>query len=125
MQLDSFISETLKGIIKGIKDTQDFAKQHDAVVNPYFHPIQKDRLLVLYDEQGQHPRAVNQINFDVAVTASEEKTASGGGGINVISVKIGAELLNKDEKQVVSRVQFSTYIVLPNMEMPLSPLPSR
>jgi hypothetical protein len=120
MQLDKFISETLKGIIKGIKDTQEFAKENDAVVNPYLHPLHKEKMLVLYDEQGKDPRALNQINFDIAITATEESTTTGGGGINVLSLKIGGELSDKDGKQSVSRVQFNTYVVLPNMEMPVS-----
>jgi hypothetical protein len=34
MQLDEFVSETMKAIIKGVKDSQEFAKANRAVVNP-------------------------------------------------------------------------------------------
>jgi hypothetical protein len=34
MQLDEFISETLKAIIKGTKDAQEFAKANRGIVNP-------------------------------------------------------------------------------------------
>ena len=125
MNLDEFISETLKGIVKGVKDAQQFAKDNDAVINPYLHQNHKAQTMVLYDEHGMEPRALYQLNFDIAVTASEESEKSGHGGINVLSMKFGGDLSNKGLAQSVSRVQFTLFVVLPNVEMPFKPLSER
>src|ERR1022692_4176987 len=108
MELDKFITGTITAIIKGIKDSQDYAKDNYAVVSPYLHLIhrEKNNAMVAFDEQGKDPRAISQLRFDIAVTATEESAKSGHGGINVMSLKLGGELANKDSNQTVSRVQF-------------------
>jgi hypothetical protein len=118
MNLDEFLSETLKGIIKGVRDAQEFAKDNDAVVNPYLHERQKSEAMILFNESGYQPRALYKLQFDIALTASEETGKSGHGGINVMSIKLGGELSSKGTEQTVSRVQFPLYVVLPSTIMP-------
>ena len=119
MNLDEFLSETLKGIIKGVKDAQQFAEDNDAVINPYLHERHKVDTMILFNEQGYNPRALYKLQFDIALTASEETGKSGHGGINVMSIKLGGELSTKGTEQTVSRVQFPLFVVLPSTIMPI------
>ena len=119
MKLDEFISESLKSLIKGIKDSQEFAKQNGAIINPEFDnrttiekAIEKTNVLFFEDRDGAIAASV--IDFDIAVTASTQQGAEMGAGITVLSLNIGG---NKNEKQIeetVSRIKFSVNIVLPS-----------
>lgn len=37
MDLKEFVSETLKEIIAGIKDAQEYAKENGSIINAYFY----------------------------------------------------------------------------------------
>lgn len=116
MQLDTFISETLKSIIKGVKDTQDFAQQNGARINPHIGKWDMEKVTTVYFGNEEGARFVSAIDFDIAVTTSSEKETGGQGGINVLSLSLGGKLNDKDINETVSRIKFRVNVVLPNTQ---------
>ncbi|HTC01396.1 MAG TPA: hypothetical protein VK705_12010 [Ferruginibacter sp.] len=115
MNLDEFISETLKGIVKGIKDSQDFAKENGARINPHVGKWDQNKMLTVFYMDEEFPRAVSTINFDIAVTTANEQGTEGKAGINVLSFGIGGKLSDTDKKETISRIKFEVNVVLPNV----------
>ena|SRR5256885_2815281 len=116
MQLDTFITETLKSIIKGVKNAQGFAQDNGARVNPHIgkHDVNKFATVYFGDEEGA--RFVSAVDFDIVVTTSSEKKAGGHGSIKVLSVKLGGKLTDKDNNETVSKIKFRVNLVLPNVK---------
>ena len=73
-------------------------------------------MLTTYYGKEEGARAVSTIDFDIAVTTSNEQEAGGHGGINVLSVKIGGKLSDKDREETMSRIKFSINVALPNVK---------
>lgn len=113
MQLDEFVSETLKAIIKGTKDSQEFAKQNRAIVNPRI-PGPADRPNLIRIEKDEDSSVISHIEFDVAVTASSKQETGVSGGINVLSINLGGKKEDTDLHQTVSRIKFTITVALPS-----------
>lgn len=101
MDLKEFVSETLREIIEGVKESQEFAAQKGAVVAPY-HDYQKT------------------VEYDVAVTAAEGKEAGAKAGISVWSIGAGGNVKTENTNTTVSRIKFSIPIELPKGSQPPS-----
>ena len=112
MQLDEFITETLKSIIKGIKDSQDFAKDNGSIVNPLKNRYSEGtHIKVGNRDEGT---VVSHIEFDIAVTASTKQESGVSGGINVLSLNIGGKTSEIENNQTISRIKFSLEVLLPS-----------
>ena len=89
MQLDKFLSETLRGIVAGVGDANSKLKK---------------KQFVIYNSRE------NVIEFDVAVTASEGKTevveGSLGAGINIFGFKLLGKQSNSKSDKSISRLRF-------------------
>lgn len=98
MELQEFIKETLVAIHRGVKAANDEIPSDDG--RKYYLIMaggsEKDRL----------------IEFDVALTASNEKGSKAGAGINVVSVSLGGSKQSTISQSTVSRVKFT---VQPNI----------
>jgi hypothetical protein len=116
MELDKFISNTLKSIIKGIKESQDFANENGARINPYVGKWDFEKSPTVYYKNQDEARAVSKIDFDIAVTTSNTQETGGEGGINVYTLKLGGKLSDKEINESISRIKFSLNVVLPNVE---------
>lgn len=116
MELDKFITETLNAIVKGIKESQNFAQQNGARINPHVGKWDQEKVTTTYFGNEEGARSVSTIDFDVAVTSSNEKESGGQGGINVLSLNIGGKIADKDIKETVSRIKFSINVALPNVK---------
>ena len=114
MELNKFITESLNSIIKGIKDSQDFASENGAVINPLIGNWDLEKTMTTYNKEKEGAIGISTINFDVAVSLSKEQETGAKGGINVMSLNIGGNLSDKDIKETVSRIKFSINVVLPN-----------
>ena len=120
MELSTFITETLNSITKGIKDSQPFALENGAIVNPILHPADKasDLLVLLKNVEGARP--VTKVDFDISVTV--ESSTSGGikGGINVYAISLSAKKADNEKSESISRIKFSINTVFlcsdPNSE---------
>lgn len=115
MKLDEFITDTLKSIIKGVKDSQEFAQENGARVNPHIGNWDKTKILTTYYGREEGARVISTIDFDIAVTASNSQETGGEGGINVFSVKLGGKLTDAEKNETVSRIKFSLNVTLPNV----------
>lgn len=116
MELQYFLSETLKQIIKGIQDAQEFVEKggQGAKVNPR-------GITALKSEHGRpQPHDINtklpieRVEFDVAITASDSVEKSGGGGLRVWALNVGGKAGTSSENTTISRVRFGVSIVLPD-----------
>lgn len=112
MELDAFISETLKSLIKGIKDAQDFATQNNAIVNPTILNNYTPPHSAYLDHEGLR-KAVTKIDFDVAVTVSSQQETGMNGGIKIMAINLGGKAADTSLNEVASRLNFSVHIVLP------------
>ena len=116
MELDKFITEALNAVVKGVKNSQDFAKENGARINPYVDKWDFDKTKTTYFGREEGARAISTIEFDIAISSSNEQENGIKGGINVMSVNFGGNLSDKDIKGTVSRIKFSIDVVLPNVK---------
>ena len=108
MDLKEFVSETLKEIIAGVKDAQEYAKENGACVNPTeFGTLAKPEHVI--DMGDGKSSIVQPISFDICV--SDKRTKSGKGGIEIVSG--GYE----GTKATENRVKFSVAVALPRMNV--------
>ncbi len=108
VKLKDFVSGTLKNIIVGVEDAQKASKEKGAIINPrdYFEDHTKKHIY-------QAGRLVEHVEFDVAVTTSEEKESKGGLGVFVAGIGVGAQGKSDSLSSSVSRIKFSVPVVLP------------
>mgnify|MGYP003625541829 CR=1 FL=1 len=112
MQLDEFISKSLKSIIKGTKEAQSFAKENGAIINPYVGKWDYDKInkakqvLNLSDDEFK--------GICLAVEEMKNKETGGEAGINVYSLKLGGKASDKETNESISRIKFSLTAMLPN-----------
>lgn len=108
MDLRKFIAETLTQIVCGIKDAQenmvDFQKEKESEYTaPYINP----------NPVSEHHKKLSEIEFDVAVTVSDGKSAEGGGGLSVMGVSLGGKGTSEQTNSSVSRIKFSIPVSYP------------
>lgn len=106
MELQKFVSETLKAIIAGVKDAQVFAEENDACINPYDFGICKPEHII--DLGNGNVSIVQPVSFDLCV--EETSKSNGKAGIQVISGGF------EDTSNTISRLQFSIAVSLPRMK---------
>ena len=115
MELDKFITETLNAVVKGVKNSQDFAKENGARINPHVGKWDLDRTKFTFFGKEEGARTISSIEFDVAISSSNEQENGIKGGINVMSLNFGGNVSDKDAKETVSRIKFAIDVVLPNV----------
>lgn len=113
MELRDFISSTLTQLIDGISNAQEYAQSKGAKINPV------DKFSSNFDKMSRTEgklELVHIIDFDVAVTVSENKQLQGGIGIVVPELSIGYQSSINNQKSAVSRIQFSIPVILPTQK---------
>jgi len=111
MLLQQFISKTLKDIIDGITDAQKYASEKGAEINPTIESPNADNKRILYNySQGL---VVSEIEFDVAVTTSDEKKTQGGISVFAGAINLGSRGQSEAQNTSVSRIKFSIPIQFP------------
>ena len=117
MELDEFISTSLKSIIKSINDTTEFAESNGAIVNPVIMERieDHDQNSSIWRKDGRDGRRfLTKIDFDVAVSASNEEGNKIGGGLKVQVFNLGASSNETEVNQTTSRIKFSLNVALPH-----------
>lgn len=105
MDLKEFVAETLKQVIDGVKEAQSHASQNGAMVAPGLfysnvnEPMEKSKL--------------QDVAFDVAVTAQKSNEEEGKVGLKIPYFNIGGRVSEGQENATVSRIQFNVEIMLP------------
>eukprot|EP00752_Nemacystus_decipiens_P017586 g15759.t1 len=115
MQLQQFVRETLVQVIRGIQEAAE-----DVGI-----PAKAETLVPIVGyafSRGANVREIStlqDIEFDVAVVASESNSKSdgGGGGISVVGLQIGGrtEAEKARATETTSRVRFSVPVQLPGI----------
>ena len=118
MDLGTFISGSLAGIIDGVCDAQVHAKEKGALVSPLGVHIAGDFAgpYVLPGVLGQDAAQVQTVEFDVAVAVTKETEAKGG--IAVVYAILGAsgQARMQEGTGETARLKFSVPIVLPHQK---------
>jgi sulfite reductase beta subunit-like hemoprotein len=111
MELKTFVAETLKQLIDGVKSSQEYAQKEGAVINPNEQlRFSSNHKCAISGTTGQQ---VQIIDFDVAISAQESDQYKGGFGIFVGAVGIGTQGHAEFTDSTVNRIKFSLPIVLP------------
>jgi len=110
MELKEFIYQTIKSIIEATAETQIFARKLGAKVNP---PItfRTDQGMQLWDKDEGQP--IQQVEFDVTITASKDKNTKGGIGISIANIGLKSQGASGSQKGSADRIKFSIPIMLP------------
>jgi hypothetical protein len=103
MNLQVFVEETLKQLIAAVKNSQKFAKDNNARVIP-------DNAGTEHALSG-HP--VNNVEFDVAITVTEESETKGGLGVAIATFAIGSTGQTSNANSTISRIKFTLPIGWP------------
>jgi len=101
MKLSTFISETLKEIVDGVKDAQNYTKEHGAVINP-------DKGFI-----GSNDKPTQEVNFEVAVTTESASGAEGGIAVFTGVFGVGTKGKTANSDGTVSKIKFTVPIQLP------------
>lgn len=117
MDIQTFVSETLRQIITGIHSAQKEVAQGStgAKINPRgVTALEKD----LQGQRQPHDidtkLPLHQVKFDIAVTVSGSTEGKIGGGLLVAGLGIGGQKTNTAESSYVSRINFTVPVVWPN-----------
>ena len=105
MELEEFVARTLEQLVQGVRKAQQKVLSLGAAINP--------------SSEIHSGGAINEprrIDFDVAVTASEEDSAGGTAkfSIKVLSLEGGAGATTSNS--TVSRIKFNIPVQLPTMK---------
>jgi hypothetical protein len=115
MELKTYISETLKHIIDGVKNAQEYAKDNNAVISGSEFILlntKSSSTLVFWDQSDETP--VQNIEFDVEVTTVENNEISGGMGIFVGPVSAGVKGGSKGQNSLTNHLRFSIPLKIPS-----------
>ncbi|SRR5690554_171602 len=101
MELKEFISETIKNITDGVLEGNDYVKERSK------------------SKEGVRSGYVN-IDFDIAITTSEEGKGEIGGKISVVEVfNAGGSKSKTSYSSNQNRVQFSVHVNIKTNDLPL------
>ena len=89
MDLKDFIAETISAIADATIELQEKYSAENVLINP---PAARSGSEVYHEGSANYTfRRVQNIEFDVAVTAASEKSGKGKAGIKVLSIELGGE----------------------------------
>ena len=114
MELKEFVSGTIKQIIDGVIEAQEYAETKGAIVNPeiFIHADDSNNLKMTTTDRGFHSY-IQIIDFDVAVTSTEGEQEKAGLGIFVAPITVGAQGKFDYTNTVANRIKFSIPVMLP------------
>jgi hypothetical protein len=105
MELKEFVKSVLNDVMDAVQETIEERKGADK--HGYINPKTHDP-----DEME-----IDTISFDVAISAGTKTQGGGEGGLEVWSVKIGANGSREHEATNVSRIQFTLGVAWPHTHM--------
>jgi hypothetical protein len=108
MDLQEFIANSLIQIMTGIasaKGKYDSRLSGDGVICP------------TWDGPNDQKERLQEVKFDVAVTATSKTEGGGGGGIKVVALDFSGKISRSAENSTVSRISFSVPILPPTTDI--------
>ena len=118
MELESFIEASMRQIIGGLHKASTFAAEHGAAINPVQDQWRFGEGIYFDRSSG---RALTNVEFDIAVTATEESKKKDGIGVAVAQIMLGTQKEVSGASQHLSRIKFSVPVVLPTSSIPNAP----
>ena len=109
MELDKFIEETILQIVKGVKSSQEKAKESGALINPECAMSNGGRVYT------QHRKYIDLIDFEVGLTNVDGKEEKGGIGVFFGGFGIGGSENSDVQNTSITKVKFSVPIILPQV----------
>ncbi|MFK7881984.1 hypothetical protein [Roseobacter sp.] len=110
MDLKDFIKETISGIVDATVELQAEYDEGGILINP---PVSNSERDLFEEGSTDHTcRRVELVEFDVAVTATNETSGGGKAGLKILSIEAGARGGHLRSNEEISRVKFSVPIVL-------------
>jgi hypothetical protein len=114
MNLEDFITEVLKQVISGVKNAQQHAKENGASINSkHLYRYSTPTGMAINTDQATRKPMVEEIEFDVAVTASSQGNIKGGMGLFVSVAGIGYQAEKNTGNSTVSRIKFKIPVSFP------------
>jgi hypothetical protein len=118
MDLATFIKESLVQIARGIEEANTTLEQSTALVNPRNivpSPRGDTKFHGYFNEKtnASHMRVIQEIEFDVAVHATEGTETKGGIGVMVGTIGLGSHGKSQEANSFQSRIKFTVPMVLP------------
>jgi hypothetical protein len=110
IKLDSFIEQTIRGIIDGVQSAQVYAKGKGARVNPDV-TWEDGHAVVITDFPKAHASIVD---FDVVLTIGDNDTVQGGIGVVAAAFGLGVKGEAKEYAESVNKIRFQILVELPN-----------
>ena len=107
MELKDFVRESLEQIIEAVSEVQAKAP-HGARINP--RSIMGNPPVL---RESEHGSLIQQIDFDVAVTAQEGTQTKGGIAVFAGWIGAGSHGQSTSTSQQVSRIKFCVPVLLP------------
>lgn len=111
MELQTFIEESLKQIISSVSNAAKDAEGHGAMLNPKQKQWRYGEGIYFDKATG---RVLNNVEFDIAVTATEGTQTKAGIGVAIANVVLGSQGQSEESNQQISRIKFSVPIVFPS-----------
>lgn len=116
MQLRDFVRESIVQICEGIAAADVVVRDRGGAVNPPSEfGLGDAKGLRVHADQGylSGMAPIDEIHFDVAVTAAEGTQTSGGIAVVTGFLGLGSKGESSESETVVSRIQFSVPIQYP------------
>lgn len=115
MELDQYVSETIKQILKGVSDAQKDTTTKGCV-NPKIsnlHAPQAGNMQIFTTDNDE---GIHLVDFDLVVNAVEGTGTSGGIGLFVGPIALGSRGESNAENSSSSRIKFRVPISYPDLE---------
>lgn len=113
MDLKQFVKETISQVVSGVNEINEELNTTTGgyVQNKVTYPQPMNGFIRSYIRESI------DVDFDVAITATESDGKNGSAGIKVASIlNIGGGVDSKTENQIVSRVKFTLPLILPYLK---------
>ena len=110
MDLKEFTKQTLVQIVEGAKEANTELEHINSFI-PYTNIGTANPVYAIDDENIE--RLIVNVDFDVAITATESEGANGGASLKVASLMtLGGGVQSKTENQTISRIKYTLPLVL-------------
>ncbi len=106
MELSVFVQNTIEQIVEGVSNSQQFAKNKGAVINPYKPKLGGTR-------EGNNSHMSQDVIFDVALTSTSTDGSTEGVGVFLGAINLGKKNKAETENIAITKVKFTVSIVLP------------
>jgi len=108
MELNQFIQNTLKQIIEGVAESQAYAQEKGAIINPSTVKFFKD------GKNNSYRHAMPQdVQFDVGLTSTTTEGSKEGIGVFLGAIKLGKDNQENSQVSAVTKVKFTVPLILP------------